>query len=198
MLKAAYTERSSSYPLLARMVDKVKIRSAVLVSQFAPCNDRGAQLKQQELMRNASSDLLEPQVLAFQARHATILHSRRMRRVHLEDEEDQQRMMADILGALARDSNGDYRSSGDGSPRELAEGDWSPLGAHVDEAGAGHEMHSGLLFRGVGQLGLECLVSQSMTFPSGSIDRSSITSLFSQANTWIRNDGPTPSLGNSP
>lgn len=83
-----------------------------------------------------------------------------MKRVHLQDNEDQQRMLSEILGALSRDPSEDHLTDGKGDRAEESRGDWALLGVYVDEAGAQHEMDSSLLCRGVGQLGLECLVSR--------------------------------------
>jgi hypothetical protein len=106
--------------------------------------------------------MVEPQILSFQARYAALLHHRRLRAVRPAQIPEQERMLSDIwdnarLGETA--NGGDAKWPPTHSGQRSWDG-WARIGLSVDE---GEERPVFLnevdLFRDVGELGLECLVS---------------------------------------
>jgi hypothetical protein len=97
-------------------------------------------------MSTSSTNAVEPQILNFQSRWTSILHRKRLTPVRAHRDPNHQKMLADIwaLGGLGRGA------------RHLR--GWQTLGL-AEEGHDGDAEGEGGLFRDVGELGLECLVS---------------------------------------
>ena len=99
-------------------------------------------------MPTCTNNIVQPQILAFQARYATVLRHRRLQPVRPAKNPEQESMLRDIwgIGKLAgeEDEGRSYRERSG----------WDRLGWIYDE---GSEAG---LFKDVGQLGLECLVGE--------------------------------------
>lgn len=96
-------------------------------------------------MQTSSTNAVEPQILNFQARWTSILHRKRLANVRPSRNPTHQKMLSEIwmlagLGRGMRDMQG-----------------WGRLGLGGD--GSQEENGEGGMFRDVGELGLECLVS---------------------------------------
>jgi hypothetical protein len=118
----------------------------------------------QRLIPISSNNIVEPQILNFQARHAAILQYRRLRPVRPAQNAEQEKMLVDIW---AHAHLGDARSTGVGGG-EVPSGlggqrsldGWRKIGLGYDEAEDQHRFAMETdLFRDTGELGLECLVS---------------------------------------
>lgn len=110
-------------------------------------------------MPTCTNNIVQPQILSFQARYATVLHYRKMQAVRPTRQTDQEIMLKGIwnIGKLGEGVlDLERRASG-----ESEQGDrrgwlgWKRLGwvgeevVNISETG---------LFNDVGELGLECLV----------------------------------------
>ena len=118
-------------------------------------------------MPTCANNIVEPQILNFQARYAAMLQNRRLTPVRPAQRPNQERMLGDIwaLGRLGESSApGMERLSADTNVTvKRSWAGWRRIGLWVnDESGFGEETDPLLeveLFRDVGELGLECLVS---------------------------------------
>lgn len=127
-------------------------------------------------MPTCLNTIVKPQILTFQARYAAILNHRRTKIVRPAQDPLQERMMAEIwhvgrLGdglAINRDSFVETIDGQDGdmTPKRFSDiagrstAGWRKIGlVGDDEDEASAHMAELELFRDVGELGLECLVS---------------------------------------
>ncbi|RSH95186.1 hypothetical protein EHS25_000272 [Saitozyma podzolica] len=144
-LRSAYQDGSKNYPSLVSIVERIGVRRAV--SRLIPIS---------------SNNIVEPQILNFQARHAAILQYRRLRPVRPAQNAEQEKMLVDIwahahLGdARSNGVGGGEVPSGLGGQRSLD--GWRKIGLGYDEAEDQHRFAMETdLFRDTGELGLECL-----------------------------------------
>jgi engulfment/cell motility protein 1 len=121
-------------------------------------------------MPTCVNNIVEPQILHFQGRYAAILNHRRAKAVRPAHFPLQEKMLSEIWHHARLGQLNDY----DQLPpdqREARAGDserswdgWRRLGLEVDDQEAGENgdfpfLVEAELFRDVGELGLECLVS---------------------------------------
>ena len=121
-------------------------------------------LPMQRLMPTCSGNTVEPRILRFQSCYTTILHHRRQKAVRPAHDPDQERMLADIwsAGRLGADDREHAQRLSDGHGKERSWEGWKRIGLYVEGGKAEAEpplIMEVELFRGVGELGLECLVS---------------------------------------
>jgi engulfment/cell motility protein 1 len=122
-------------------------------------------------MPTCVNNMVEPQILNFQARYVGILHYRLRKPVRPDLYPEQERMLTDVwhvgrLGSTANpgSSDGDMENFGSRSGERNLEG-WRRLGLGAErDAGEynGQAFGEAELFEDVGELGLECLVSGSV------------------------------------
>lgn len=128
-------------------------------------------------MPTCLNTIVKPQILTFQARYAAILNHRRTKIVRPAQDPGQDRMMAEIwhVGRLGEDLALDRDSfvetvngpDGDVTPKRFSDiagrstAGWRKIGLVGDNDGDEESSHMAEfeLFRDVGELGLECLVS---------------------------------------
>ena len=116
-------------------------------------------------MPTSSNNIVEPHILNFQSRFMNILQHHRLRAVRPVQGADQERMLSDIWNAGRLDTDGGERMERltDGHSGHRSWAGWRKIGLHADgedpEADAPFLMEVDL-FRDVGELGLQCLVSR--------------------------------------
>ena len=122
----------------------------------------------QRLIPTSSNNIVEPQILNFQARYAAVLQHRRHRPVRPALYPEQEKMLSDIwrvarLGEVdkaGQEVMADVNDDDFGSDRNWA--GWKRIGLWVDDEVEDGEARMPFLevelFRDVGDLGLDCLV----------------------------------------
>ncbi|ORY33129.1 hypothetical protein BCR39DRAFT_521383 [Naematelia encephala] len=141
-LRSAHQESSRHYWELVIILESLGLRRYV-----------------SRLMPTCANNIVEPQILNFQARYATILHNRRHRPVRPAQDAQQEKMLSEIWHAGRLDNN-----KIDGTPKIQSGGErtwegWRRIGLWPEFEG--DDVPAFLmevdLFRDVGELGLECL-----------------------------------------
>ncbi|KAK6906154.1 hypothetical protein I203_100138 [Kwoniella mangroviensis CBS 8507] len=141
-LRSGHQENSKQYPELVAILEHLSVRRYI-----------------SRLMPTSQNNVVEPQILNFQARYGVILQNTRLRPVRPGTNPHQEKMLRESweYGRLAQEqdlatSNGHRKT---GMARTAA--GWQKIGLCLDgedEAGFMMEME---MFRDVGELGLECL-----------------------------------------
>ncbi|WWC72975.1 uncharacterized protein I206_106939 [Kwoniella pini CBS 10737] len=140
-LRSGHQENSKQYPELVDLLERLSIRRYV-----------------SRLMPTSSNNVVEPQILTFQARYGVILQNTRLRPVRPGSTPVQEKMLRELweygrLGQPEQPSPGQMRKTG---MARTAAG-WKRIGLCQDgeeEAGFLMELE---MFRDVGELGLESL-----------------------------------------
>jgi engulfment/cell motility protein 1 len=140
-LRSAEYHASPSYPALISLMEHLALRRYVSVSL-----DPQITADAQRLMHTNSTNAVEPHIFNYQARWTSILQRKRLTSVRPSRNPVHQKMLAEIweiagLGRGIRDLD---------TWRRLGLGDGSEVDRGEGETG---------LFRDVGELGLQCLVS---------------------------------------
>ncbi|WWC63902.1 uncharacterized protein I303_106507 [Kwoniella dejecticola CBS 10117] len=140
-LRSGHQENSKQYPELVAVLEHLNIKRYV-----------------SRLMPTSSNNVVEPQILNFQARYGVILQNTRLRPIRPGSNPAQEKMLRELweygkLGQQEQPSPGQMRKTG---MARTAAG-WKRVGLCQDgeeEAGFLMELE---MFRDVGELGLECL-----------------------------------------
>ncbi|ORX39155.1 hypothetical protein BD324DRAFT_618673 [Kockovaella imperatae] len=145
-LRSAQQDNSPNYPGLVDILEVLNVRKHV-----------------SRLMPSCANNIVEPQILNFQARYAGILQFRRHTPVRPAQSATQERMLNEIwtTGQLGQGSGNDAVTVSEAASQNRNWAGWKRIGLWVDEeSGLGEESDPLLeveLFRDVGDLGLECL-----------------------------------------
>ncbi|KAK4688356.1 hypothetical protein P7C73_g1754, partial [Tremellales sp. Uapishka_1] len=134
LLRSAYQEGSSQYLDLVTVLEDLSIRRYV-----------------SRLMPTCSNNLLEPQILSFQARYATVLHRLRMTHVRPKQNPADEKMLAEIWAA------GKLGEPAARVPNERNREGWKRMGLESGKEEEPPFMMEVDLFKDVGVLGLQCL-----------------------------------------
>lgn len=173
-LRSSNQEHSRYYHELITILEGLSIRRyiSVRVTDFWI----GIWLTSQRLMPTCVNNTVEPQILNFQARYATILNHLRQRSVRPAQHPEQERMLSDIwrAGRLGVSDPDNRRFSEDQGTSERSWEGWRKIGLTVEEEDGEGEAPFLMevdLFRDTGELGLECLVSTLLPTEEDAVDQ---------------------------